>query len=83
MINPECIGPLCNAHGQYYTDDGEVLDNTGKLNSYDYTLSSADRTKLTLTVKWNMQAGDKINKNDELETIRIYGVSHFGFTGTW
>jgi hypothetical protein len=85
IVNPACVGGVCTSKGSYYTDDGDVLDNTGKVNSYDFSLNSADRSKLVLSVNWNMQADSKtmINKNDEMETVRIYNANLWGFNGSW
>lgn len=67
-INPECAGPFCRASGIFHNDDGVVFDNTNKINSYNLSLSSQDRTKLTLTVSHLKVASDlennRINTND-------------------
>jgi len=83
-VNPVCAGGSCTAKGSYFTDDGEVLNNTGLVNGYDFELTSTDRTKLVLNVTRNLKAlSGYINKNDELETVRIYNAQTLTFNSAW
>jgi alpha-glucosidase (family GH31 glycosyl hydrolase) len=82
-INPNCFGPFCRASGTWNNDDGRVFDNTDKMNSYNFTMDSLDRTGFVLFFEHLAQAtyydNNVINNNDLLKFIRIHNAAAYIF----